>query len=429
LHIGGCREDFSYCNIQGRVVSYDRPGIVLKDRHEQERPMPKPLEGMKILDFTYLLPGPFGTMMLADLGADIIKVENSEAPDIVRLLPPHVDEVGAIYAHLNRGKKSLSINMKHDAARGVIYRLVKDYDVVIEQFRPGTMDRLGIGYKQLSQVNPSIIYCSLTGYGQTGSYADRAGHDINYMALSGVESISGRKDTGPVLTGIQVADLASGAKNAAIGIMAAYINRTRTGKGDCLDVSITDGVFSMSVFATAGYLAGGKEPVRGDLLSGGALYDFYVTADGGYLSVGPIEQKFFAAFCDCIGCGDIAHTGIMNWNNKERVARAIAEKPLSHWREVFRKCDACVEPVYTIGEAVSNPPLSERDMVVPVRTVLGKEVKQIGNPIKFRSGHYYAPVAGVALGYHNEEILSALGYSGDEISNLMESGCLGCGTP
>ena len=266
--------------------------------------------------------------------------------------------------------------------------------------------------KRFARINPSVIYCSLTGYGQTGSYADRAGHDINYMALSGVESISGRKETGPVLSGIQVADIASGSKNLAIGVMAAYIGRLRTGKGDYIDVSITDGVFSMSVFATAGYLAGGKEPVRGDFLSGGALYDYYRTSDGGYLSVGPIEQKFFAAFCDCIGCADMAPTGILNWNNKERVAQAIAEKPLSHWREVFRECDACVEPVYSISEAVSSPPLSERDMVVPVKTHQGGEVGQIGNPIKFRSGHHCAQVpAASLLALITGRYLAALGFS------------------
>ena len=387
--------------------------------------MSKPLDGMKILDFTYLLPGPFGTMMLADLGADVIKVENSESPDIVRLLPPFVDDVGAVYAHLNRGKKSLSINLKHETAREIIRALVQEYDVVIEQFRPGAMARLGLGYEDLAGVNPSIIYCSLTGYGQTGSYADRAGHDINYMALSGVESISGRKETGPVLTGIQVADLASGSKNVAIGVMAAYINRIRTGKGDYIDVSITDGVFSMSVFATAGYLAGGREPVRGDLLSGGALYDFYVTSDGGYLSVGPIEQKFFAAFCDCIGCGDMAPTGIMNWNNKERVARAIAERPLAHWREVFRNCDACVEPVNSISEAVSNPPLSERDMVIQVMTASGGTVRQIGNPIKFRSGHHYSANSGVVLGYHNHDILTSIGYTEEDVQRFRDRGVIG----
>jgi len=387
--------------------------------------MPAPLSGMKILDFTYLLPGPFGTMMLADLGADVIKVENPESPDIVRLMPPHTDGMSALYAHLNRGKRSLSLNLKNSESREIVYRLVREYDVIIEQFRPGTMDRLGLGYETLRGINPSVLYCSLTGYGQTGSYSDRAGHDINYMALSGVDSISGRKETGPVLTGIQIADIASGSKNLAIGVMAAYIGRQRTGTGDYIDVSITDGVFSMSVFATAGYLAGGNEPVRGDFLSGGALYDYYRTLDCGYLSVGPIEQKFFAAFCDCIGCSDMAPTGILNWNNKERVAKAIAEKTLSHWREVFRQCDACVEPVNSISEAISSPPLSERNMVVPVKTETGSEVLQIGNPIKYRSGEYYAEVAAAALGRHNDMILSGLSYTGEDIQRLREGGIIG----
>jgi alpha-methylacyl-CoA racemase len=386
--------------------------------------MTKPLDGLKILDFTYLLPGPYGTMLLADMGADVIKVENSLSPDIMRMMPPYVDDMSAAYSHVNRGKKSLSLNLKKPEAREIIYNLVREYDVVVEQFRPGTMDRLGIGYERLAKINPSIIYCSLTGYGQTGSYAGRAGHDINYMAVSGVESMSGRKETGPVLTGIQVADIASGSKNLVIGVLAAYINRTNTGKGDYIDVSITDGVFSMSVFMTAGYLAGGNEPVRGDLLSGGALYDFYTTADGGYLSVGPVEQKFFSAFCECIGCADIVPTGIINWNHKERVAKIIAEKPLSHWREVFSSCDACVEPVYSVGEAIANPPLADREMIVPVKTHAGKQVRQIGNPIKFKSGHYYATAGGVTLGFHNEEILLNLGFTRDDIKRLKDAGVI-----
>ena len=387
--------------------------------------MQKPLEGMKILDFTYLLPGPYGTMLLADMGADIIKVENSESPDILRMMPPYIDDMSAVYSHVNRGKKSLSINLKRPEALEIIRRLVREYDVVTEQFRPGTMDRLGIGYEQLAKINSKIIYCSLTGYGQTGSYAGRAGHDINYMAVSGVESMSGRKETGPVLTGIQVADIASGSKNVVIGVLAAYVSRAQTGKGDYIDVSITDGVFSMSVFMTAGYLAGGKEPIRGDLLSGGALYDFYATSDGGYLSVGPVELKFFSSFCECIGCQDIVPTGIINWNHKERVAKIIASKTLSHWREVFGSCDACVEPVCSVSEAISSPPLSERDMIVQVKTHAGKQARQIGNPIKFKSGHYYAPSGGATLGFHNEEILSNLGYSRDEIRRLRDAGAIG----
>jgi alpha-methylacyl-CoA racemase len=387
--------------------------------------MTTPLEGMKILDFTYLLPGPYGTMLLSDMGAEVIKVENSVSPDIVRLMPPYVDGVGAAYAYLNRGKKSLSLDLKKPEAIGIIHKLIREYDVVVEQFRPGTMDRLGLGYEKLCGINPSLIYCSLTGYGQTGSYAMRAGHDINYMAVSGVEAFSGRRNTGPVLTGVPVADIASGSKNLALGVLAAYINRMRSGKGDYLDISMTDGVFAMSFFATAGFLAGGSEPVRGEMLSGGGLYDFYAASDGGYLSVGPVEQKFFAAFCDCIGCPDIAPTGILNWNNKDRVAKIIAGKPLSHWREIFRSCDACVEPVYSLSEALSNPPLSERDMVVPVKTAEGKTVPQIGNPIKFKSGHYYAPSIGVTLGFHNGEILSSLGFSGDDVQRLRDAGVIG----
>ncbi len=387
--------------------------------------MTKPLEGMKILDFTYLLPGPFGTMTLADLGADIIKVENIESPDIMRLMPPHIEGMSAVYAHVNRGKKSLGINLKKQGAREIICRLVCEYDLVIEQFRPGTMERLGIGYEQLKEINPSVLYCSLTGYGQSGSYAARAGHDINYMALSGVESISGRRDTGPVLSGIQVADLGSGSKNVVIGALAAYIGRMKHGRGDRIDISITDGVFAMSIFSAAGFLAGGKEPERGDFLTGGALYDYYATADGRYLSVGPIEPKFFSAFCEGIGCSDISGTGIINWKNKERVAGIIASKPLSHWTKVFGDFDACVEPVYSFAEAISRPPLSEREMVVDIGTVGGGKLKQIGNPIKFGSGHHYADTAAVPLGFHNEEILALARFDKGDIDRLRESGAIG----
>jgi alpha-methylacyl-CoA racemase len=343
----------------------------------------------------------------------------------MRFVPPFIDEISAAYAHINRGKRSLSLNLKKPGAREIIYRLVPEYDIVIEQFRPGTMDRLGIGYDSLREFNKSVVYCALTGYGQTGSYSGRAGHDINYLALSGIESYSGRADTGPSLSGMQIADIASGSKNLVIGVLAACLKRVNTGEGDYIDVSMTDGVFSMTVFATAGYLAGGSEPRRqGDLLNGGCLYDFYTTADGGYLSVGPLEEKFFNAFCECIGAPDIAGTGIINWKHKERVGRIIAARTLPHWREAFSGFDACVEPVQTLGEAVSNPPLSEREMIVPVKTIKGNRVKQIGNPIKFRSGHYYSPVAGVSMGYHNDEILASAGYSAGDIRSLKETGAV-----
>jgi crotonobetainyl-CoA:carnitine CoA-transferase CaiB-like acyl-CoA transferase len=365
-------------------------------------------------------------MMLSDLGADIIKVENSTNPDMTRFIPPMVDDISAIYLHLNRGKRSLSMNLKAEGATEVIYRLVEEYDVVIEQFRPGTMEKFGIGYDRLKEINESLIYCSLTGYGQTGSFRDRAGHDINYLALGGLESYSGRGETGPVLSGMQIADIASGSKNVIIGILAAYIRRQNSGLGDYIDVSMTDGVFSMTIFSTAGFLADGREPQReSELLNGGTLYDYYTTADNGYISVGSIEEKFFRVFCGGIGRPDLAGQGIMNAKAKEEIGRIIKEKPLAHWKERFSKLDACVEPVCSISEAVQNPPLSERNMVVSVETASGMSVRQMGNPIKYASGDYYAKTAGVSLGYHNDEILSSLNYSKSDCERLKADGCVG----
>ncbi len=388
--------------------------------------MSYPLHDMKILDFTYLLPGPYGSMMLADLGADIIKVENPHNPDMLRMLPPIVDEISAVYAHINRGKKSLALDLKASQAKDIIYTLVKEYDIVIEQFRPGVLEKLGFGYEDLKNINQGIIYCSLTGYGHTGSFASRAGHDINYMALSGVESFSGKKSTGPSLHGIQIADIASGAKNMIIGILAAYIKRQKTGNGDYLDISITDGVFAMSTFTTAAYLEGYPLPMPETLiLNGGSIYDYYMTADGRFLSVGPIEPKFFQSFCNAIGYIDMATTMDFSFEtvqkHKRNIAVIIASKPLSYWIDVFSALDACVEPVRTLDEAINNPPLYDRDMIVNVTTMNGKKLKQIANPIKFSSDTYIAQYAGVSLGYNNDEILHAIGYNGSEIQQLYDN--------
>jgi alpha-methylacyl-CoA racemase len=392
--------------------------------------MDYPLQDIKILDFTYLLPGPFGTMMLADLGADIIKIENSTNPDLMRMVPPFVDGISAAYAHINRGKRSLTLNLKKKEARDIVFELVKDYDIIVEQFRPGVMEKLGLGYPQLKAINDKIIYCSLTGYGQTGSYSSRAGHDINYMALSGVESFSGRKGSGPSLSGIQVADIAGGSKNLVIGVLAACIQRLRTGRGDYIDVSITDGVFSMSLFSTAGFLADGEEPsAETGMLNGGTIYDFYRTSDQRYLSVGPIEPKFFQSFCEVTGCEHLLSLAAANENSmrksKNEVAEVIASKPLNYWIEKFRDCDACVEPVYSLAEAVENPPIAERDMIISITNETGTAFRQTASPIKFSSGNYHATMAGSTPGYHNRDILASLGYSESEIMTLEKNGAIG----
>ena len=391
--------------------------------------MTSPLSGLKILDFTYLLPGPYGSMMLADMGADIIKVENRNTPDLTRFMPPMVNGVSALYAHLNRGKRSLSLDLKKKEGADIVRALVREYDIVLEQFRPGVMARLGLGYDDLRKINPAVIYCSLSGYGQTGPYARRAGHDINYCALSGMESYSGRKETGPCPEGIQVADICGGSKNLVIGVLAAYIKRSATGRGNCIDISMADSTFALTVFSAAGFLAGGREPGREtEMFNGGILYDFYETSDGRYLSAGPLEQKFFAEFCGALGVPELAAGGIMSNladpSVKETVAGIIRSKSLAHWEDVFRSRDACSEPVLTLGEACASDLFSRRGMIVSIPDGSGGSFMQVGNPIKFASGDCHAPFAGTAAGSHNDSIVESLGYSSDQVADLKSRGIM-----
>ena len=223
------------------------------------------LQGVKVLDFTYLLPGPFATMMLSDLGAEVLRVESPTRIDMARLAPPFVDKecrVSCMHATLNRNKKSLALDLKKPECLEVIKRLISDqgYDILVEQFRPGAMKRLGLSYDDLSAIHPGLIYCSITGYGQTGPLRDRAGHDINYLSLSGIMSYSGRKDSGPCIMGIQVADVGSGSNNAVIAILAAVIHRMKTGKGQYIDISMTDGLFPHHVVSGIRGLIGEEDP-------------------------------------------------------------------------------------------------------------------------------------------------------------------------
>lgn len=388
-----------------------------------------PLHGMKILDFTYLLPGPYGSMMLADMGAKIIKVENFNNPDLMRITPPIQEGMSAVYAQVNRGKKSLALNLKSDEAKEIVYKLIGEYDIVLEQFRPGVMERLGLGYDVLKRVNSSIIYCSLTGYGQTGGYAGRAGHDINYLALSGIESFSGRKDSGPSPSGIQIADIAAGSKNLVIAVLTAYVKRLTTGKGDYADISMADGVFAMSVLQTAGYLSDGRIPAaESEMLNGGTAYDFYKTSDGRYVSVGPIEPKFFKNFLEATDLPELLNLQIFDKEAMDRaklkIAEKISSKTMAEWHSIFKNTDACAEPVFNLQEAVNNQPISERDMIISVGDGSGKWFKQVASPIKFRSGNYHAEFAGVDIGHHNSEILRSLGFSDDDIGRFRESGVI-----
>ena len=390
--------------------------------------MAGPLEGLKVLDFTTLLPGPYATMILSDLGADVLKVTSGSRPDLAAIVPPFIGktDLTAASAYLGRGKRSITLNLKDARGLQVVHRLLERYDVLIEQFRPGIMAKLGLGFDDLAPRYPSLIYCSLTGYGQTGPMKDRAGHDINYLSLSGLMGYAGRKYEGPVPMPLQIADVASGSNNSVIAILAAVFSRSRTGKGQYLDISMTDGAFAFNALAAAAYLVSGEEPTReGFILNGGSLYDFYKTADGHYLSFGGLEPQFFAAFCNAIGRPDWIAGGVAPPDCagvKEEVRKIIKSKTRGEWKEIFDKTDACVEPVLSLSEALDSELVRERQLTTDVTLPDGSTVRQPASPFKFSATPPVYGKTGVKAGSHNREVLLELGYSEAEIDEFGKTG-------
>lgn len=390
--------------------------------------MTAPLASLKILDFTTLLPGPFATMMLADLGADVVRVESPTRPDMVRHKPPFTGDVSAWHATLNRSKRSLALDLKQPGAADVVRRLVRRYDVVLEQFRPGVMDRLGVGYDALSAANPRLVYCAITAYGQDGPYRDRAGHDINILALSGIASHSGRVEGGPPPLGVQVADVGGGSFGAIMGILAAVIHRQQTGEGQFVDASMFDGALSWNALAAADTLASGRDPrPEGGLLNGGSYYDYYRTRDGRYLAVGSLEPKFWRGFCQAIGRPDLVERGLARRQEDQRALKAeigevIATRTLAAWMAIFEKRDVCVEPVLTVSEALGHPQTQARGLVVDVPKGDGRSQPQIRHPLRFSRSQPTYRHTGVRPGAHTVQILAEAGYDEAEIAALREEG-------
>lgn len=390
--------------------------------------MPGPLKGLKILDFTTLLPGPFATMMLADMGADVLRVISGYRPDLAAFIPPFLpgSNLSCNIAYLGRGKRCLTLNLKTVSAIEIVHRFVKKYDIVIEQFRPGVMAKLGLGYEDLKAVNPSLIYCSLTGYGQTGPLKNRADHDINYLARSGLMNYSGIKERGPSLTGMQIADVASGSNNSVIGILAAVIHRKDTGKGQYIDISITDGVMAFNAITAASYLAGAAEPQREqEYLNGGSLYDFYETKDGRYISFGALEPQFFSAFCRTIGREDLIPHGFIPPNLekvKKEIRQIFRQKTRDQWTEIFSQVDACVEPVLSLAEAIADENTRVREMIVEFDLPSGEKLKQIANPIKFSATKQEYRSLGCPTGTHTREVLLEIGYTEEQICCYEKEG-------
>ncbi|MFL1386462.1 CaiB/BaiF CoA transferase family protein [Pseudomonas tritici] len=393
--------------------------------------MSGPLASLKVLDFSTLLPGPFASLMLADMGAEVLRIESPTRLDLLRVLPPHDQGVSASHAYLNRNKRSLALDLKQPEALEIVRALVKEYDIVLEQFRPGVMERLGLGYEALKAINPRLIYVSITGYGQTGPYKDRAGHDINYLALAGVASYTGRADSGPLPLGVQLADVGGGSLHAVVGLLAAVIARQQSGVGQYLDVSMTDCSFNLNAMAGAGYLACGVEPEwESHVLNGGSFYDYYRSRDGRWMSVGSLEPGFMQQLCETLGRPELAAQGLSPKPEQQKALKQalkveFEKRSFDELCELFAGVDACVEPVLSLSEAVEHPQLKARELIRQVPRGDGSTQAQLACPLKFSEGVPAPRHIGAAVGAHSDEVLAELGLSAQRISELRQAKVVG----
>jgi crotonobetainyl-CoA:carnitine CoA-transferase CaiB-like acyl-CoA transferase len=389
-----------------------------------------PARAPRVLDFSSLWAGPLCAALLADAGADVVKVEDTGMGDYVRWSPPYVgtDEHqglgtrSALYLALNRGKRSIRLDLKSDGGRDALLRLAEDADVVLESFRPGVLDRLGCGYDALRERNPRIVYCAITGYGQTGPNTARAGHDTNYLALGGLLGLTGAADGPPVQAAGQVADLGGGGLMGVFGILAALWERERSGEGQFVDVSMTDGAQSWLAMVAGAFLADGRVPHRGqEMLNGGvACYLPYECADG-WVSVGALEPKFWQAFCAGVERPDLLEHQFAKPRSEGHalIAEVFAGRSKAEWAAFNDEHDCCIEPVLDLDEALASDLTRERDMVVELDQPEVGPVRLLGMPVKFSRTPGDATRPAPALGEHTEDVLRAAGIDADA---LLESG-------
>jgi crotonobetainyl-CoA:carnitine CoA-transferase CaiB-like acyl-CoA transferase len=405
--------------------------------------MSLPLEGIRVLDLSRLLPGGFCSLLLADFGAEVLKVEDTGMGDYVRLSPPyyegaHESARSALFLALNRNKRSIRLDLKRERGRGALLALVREHDVVLESFRPGVLDRLGVGYERMREENPRIVYCAITGYGQESSKRLASGHDTNYLGLVGLLGLTGGRGGEPVQAAGQIADLGGGALMAAFGIMAALrerdgghdrsgIGQQGSGEGQFVDVSMADGSLSWLAMVATAYLADGVVPRRGDLPLAGALicYRPYECADG-WVSLGALEAKFWQAFCRGVGREDlIAKQGEAPGSQAHaEVVEIFRSRTRAEWEVFSRENDCCLEPILELDEALASQLVSEREMVVEIdQPGVERPVRLLGVPVKLsRTPGRHDRLPGPALGEHTEEVLLAAGFSGEEVAEMIAEG-------
>jgi alpha-methylacyl-CoA racemase len=395
--------------------------------------MPQPLAGVRVLELATGVAGPFAGKLFADFGADVVKVEDTGMGDYVRWAPPYYGDEehqplgtrSALYLSLNRNKRSIRLDLKSEGGREALLRLVRSHDVVLESFRPGVMDRLGVGYERMREENPALVYCAITGYGQTGPYTQRAGHDMNYLGLIGLLGLTGEPDGRPIQSAGQIADLGGGALMGAFGIMAALHEARRSGEGQFVDVSMADGALSWLAMVAGAYLCDGEVPRRGDgqLTGRFVCYLPYEAADG-WVTMGALEPQFWARFCAGVGREDLVSrqfetAGSDAWSE---IAVIFRSKTKDEWRAFNDEHDAMIEPVLDLDEALDSELVRAREMVVEWEQPGLGPVRQLGVPVKLSRTPGDVHAAAPALGEHTDAVLADAGYSQDEIAALLESG-------
>ncbi len=391
--------------------------------------MPQPLEGITVLDFTRLLPGPFATQLLTNLGADVIKIEDPGIGDYMRAVPPTIRGISYAYLMVNRGKRSLAVDLKTKEGREILYKLVPKADVVMEQFRPGVMKKLGADYETLSKLNPKLIYCSFSGYGQTGPAKDVPGHDITFEAHAGILGVTGGQDGRPVIPGVPMADLASG-YNAAFSVLVALRTRDRTGRGEFIDISIFDTAVSLMVLNLARYLATGEEPVAGETLLTGSFpfYNLYETAEGGWMAVAAVEPKFWARLCEVVGAPQLSDFQFADEREKAGVVRTLRArfktKTKAQWEAIFAEENLPVIGVRHVSDLVKDPQVKARKLL-PVVDVPGLwKMPVMAHPSKYSVSEARNPARAPAKGEDTDTILASLGYSEKRIEALTKKGII-----
>ncbi|HZK43395.1 MAG TPA: CaiB/BaiF CoA-transferase family protein [Syntrophomonadaceae bacterium] len=393
--------------------------------------MTLPLTGIRILDLSRYLPGPFCTQLLADFGAEVVKIEQPGVGDPGRQLAPVVNGMSTRFYTVNRNKKSITLDLKKAEGQEVFKKLIPQFDVVIDQFRAGFMDDLGIGYEVLKNINDRIIFCAISGYGQDGPMYATAGHDLNYLSYAGVTGTTGSRQGAPAMSGVQIADIAGGTMYAVIAILMALAAREKTGQGQMCDVSMLDGAVSLLAYTMGEWSGNSLIPGIGDgVLTGGyACYNIYETRDKKHVSIGAIEIKFWEGFCEKL---DRSQYIAQQWEKAQQkemiddIADIMKQKNRDEWVEFFAEDDICFSPVLDLQEMSEHPQVQARQMVekIPDPSGSGKTIALTGIPFKLSATPGQMVLNFPGLGEHNEEIYLAAGYSAEEIEQLHSSGII-----